>query len=445
MLDTVIVGAGLSGLVAARALLRSGQRVAVVEARGRVGGRLHTQTVDGVVHDLGGQWVEPTQDRVLALAAETDMALAPTPDDGDNVFEWRGRRSRYSGNIPRLPPASLLDFAQLQWRLDRAARRVALAAPWTAPGARRLDGQTFETWLRRHALTAGARQLGRLYAEAVFSADASDLSALHVLFYTHSGGGVDRLTRVSGGAQEARFLLGAQTLCERVAQDCGGGVRLGQPVRSIRQDDRGVTVSTDQSEIAARRVVVTVPPALVGRIGFDPPLPADRAQLGQRVPAGSVIKALAVYDEAFWRRDGLSGQAASDRGPVKVLFDDTRPGGPGVLVGFMEGRDGREMGRCSVDERRQAFVACASRAFGDRALSPVRYLDLDWAAEPWSGGGYAGSPTPGTWTTLGEALRRPVGRVHWAGTETAEVWSGYMDGAVRSGERVAAEVLATGP
>ncbi len=441
--DVVIVGAGLAGLVAARRLSTAGHAVAVLEARDRVGGRLRTDSVEGMPLDLGGQWVGPGQDRVLALVAEFGLETVRTYDTGDNLFHWRGKGVRYAGNVPRLNPVALLDFAQAQWRFERMARRVPLGAPWQAPGARALDSETFETWVRRATATAGARELFRLYAEAVFSADAADVSALHAMFYTHSGGGVDSLTRVTNGAQESRLALGAQTLCDRLAAGLGDRVRLSRPVRDILQDASGVTVRTEQGSVRARHVVVTVPPALVARITFDPPLPAPRAQLIQRVPAGSVIKLQAIYDAPFWRADGLSGQATSDVGPVKVTFDNSPTDGHvGVLLGFIEGLDARRASALSESDLHEAFVTSVARYFGPQARTPNQIVHCDWAAEPWSGGCYAAHFGPGTWTSFGPELRRPVGRVHWAGTETAERWCGYMDGAVESGERVSAEVLA---
>ena len=193
----------------------------------------------------------------------------------------------------------------------------------------------------------------------------------------------------------------------------------------------------------ARRVIVSIPPVLAGRIAYDPVLPARRDQLTQKMPAGSVIKINAIYDEPFWRADGLSGQVAGDRSPIKFTFDNSPPSGrPGVIVCFLEGGAARVFGRLEVAERRRAVLASLAGYLGPRAAQPVDYVEQDWSAEEWTRGCYGAHMPPGALTQFGPVLREPVGRVHWAGTETATEWSGYMDGALTSGERAAAEVLA---
>lgn len=437
----MVVGAGLAGLVAARDLVAAGHSVLVVEARDRVGGRVvNVATTDGVALELGGQWVGPTQDRVLALAADLDAALFPTYDEGDNVVVYRGRKRRYRGAIPKLPVPVLADIGQAQLRLDRMAKTVPLEAPWLAPRATEWDGETVETWLRRHVHTRGAREMLQLAVRAVFATEAADLSLLHFLFYSHSGGFLDRLLDVRDGAQESRIVGGSQVLATGLAERLGV-VRCGVPVRRVAQDADGVTVEGVGLTVRARRVVVATPPVLAGRFDYEPVLPPWRDQLTQQLPMGSVIKCMAVYDEPFWRADGLTGQSTSDEGPVQLTFDNTPPPGhPGVLLAFVEGAHARALSRISADERRSAVVTCLTRAFGPRAEHPSEFLEVDWAAEPFSRGCYGAHLAPGVLTQFGAALREPCGRIHWAGTETATVWAGYMDGAVRSGEAVALDV-----
>ena len=442
--DVVVVGAGLAGLVAARALRRAGRSVALLEARDRVGGRVLNQEIgDGKVVEVGGQWAGPTQTHVLALAGELGIETFPTHTRGENLIEWRSRLIRYRGAIPRINAAVLLDVGQAQTRIDRMARRVPLDAPWLAPKADDWDGQTFESWLRRNVATAGARDLFRLGVEAVWAADAADVSLLHLLFYTHSAGGFDDLIGTEGGAQQDRFVGGSQLIALKLAEELGDVVELERPVRRIEHSPSGVRVVGDGREVSAAAAIVAVPPALCGRIDYEPMLPAIRDQLTQRMPQGTVVKCMAIYERPFWREAGLNGQATSTEGPVKVMFDNSPPDGtPGVLLGFLEGRHARDLGEWAPEARRAAVVDCFARMFGSKAASPGGYVERVWAQERWTRGCYGCYMPPGGWVSHGPALRAPVGPIHWAGAETATVWNGYMDGAVRSGERAAAEVLA---
>ncbi len=436
--DVAVVGAGMAGLAAADRLRAGGASVVVLEARDRVGGRVLNDTLpDGRPIDVGGQWVGPTQHRALALIERFGLQTFPTHARGDNLLERRnGRLVRYRGNIPRINPAVLADVGQAQLRIDAMAKKVPLAAPWDAPKAARWDETTFASWLRRNVATGEARDLLTLAIAAVWACEPQDLSLLHVLFYTHSGGRFDDLIGTAGGAQELRVTGGTQQLATRLAGELGDAVVLGAPVRRITAD----AVVADGVTVRAKRFVVAVPPALAGRIEYDPPLPAVRDQLTQRLPMGSVVKCMAIYDEPFWRADGLSGQAASVAGPARVVFDNTpADGSPGILLAFLEGRHART--RLREQSPQMQVFSTLERLFGPRAGTPEAYLEKDWSADPWSRGCYTGLFVPGAWTGFGHALRAAVGPIHWAGTETAERWSGYIDGAISSGERAADAVL----
>ncbi len=444
--DVVVVGAGLAGLVAARDLRRAGKSVIVLEARYRVGGRCYSRALDGAtdVANLGATFVGPTQRRILALAKEMGKGIFPTYNTGRNVLFFNGSRDTYEGTIPPVSPTALVEAQVAITQLNEMSKSVPLDAPWKAPRAAEWDGQTFETWKLANVLTADGRKLLDLGIQAVFSVEPRDVSLLFILFYIHSAGSLDELINTAGGAQESRIEGGAQGIADELARRIGKKrVVLKAPVRRIVSKGRHVDVISDRGTFRAKRVVVAVPPAIAGRIRYSPALPALRDQLTQRVPLGSVTKTFAVYDTAFWRDDGLTGQATSDVGPVKVTFDGSpKSGRPGVLLGFVDGDDARALNAKPHAERARLEMESYVQYFGPKARNARKVFDYPWDNDPIARGAPIGFMPPGVMLSFGEALRRPAGRIHWAGAETAMVWNGYMDGAVESGERAAREVLA---
>jgi monoamine oxidase len=443
--DVVVVGAGLAGLSAARRLVDAGAEVVVLEARDRVGGRTLTlPAADGTPIDHGGQWIGPTQHRMAALAERLGVTTYPSWERGLNTEFRDGRALRFDGQLPNgHDPATAVAMGQAIRELEAMAATVPLDAPWTAASALAWDSQTVETWLQARVSEERARAWLRAAIRGTLAAEARDLSLLHTLFVIRSAGGLATLLATAGGAQERRFHQGAQAISIRLAESLGGRVVLGAPAQVVRHGQAGVVVEAEGRAVAAGRAIVAVPPAVAGRISYRPALPGWRNQLTQRVPMGSVIKVHAIYEEPFWRAEGLSGFVVSDRGPVRVVYDNSpEDGTPGVLVGFIEGEQARTWARRNPADRRAGILACLTDYFGERAGRPRELLERSWADEEYSGGCYAGYFPPGVWTSFGQALREPIGRLHWAGTETATVWTSYMEGAVQSGERAADEVLA---
>jgi len=393
--------------------------------------------------EVGGQWVGPTQDRLIALATELGIGTYASWDEGEHLIELGEELKRYDDEYFGLPLPTVLDLGVAQARIDRLANRVPLDEPWRALGAERLDAETVATWTRRNVRTKLGREFLRVVVEAVFSAEPEDISMLHFLFYLHSGGSLDNLTRTTGGAQDSRFVGGSQEVSLRMAAELGDSVRLGCPVLRIEQEGEGLTLSGPWGELRAGRAVVAVPPAVVARISFAPALSGRHAHLHAKMPPGYVIKCMARYERPFWRDDGLSGQAGSPTRPLAITFDNSPAGSEcGVLLGFLEGGHGRRAAALSPDQRRDLVLGDLAAYFGPAAREPLEYVEQDWAGEEWIRGGYGAHLGPGVWTGYGDQLRAPHGLVHWAGSETSPVWNGYMDGAVRSGERVAAEIAA---
>ena len=459
--DVVIVGGGLAGLTAARRLVSAGRSVVVLEARDRVGGRtLSIPIRGGKVIDLGGQWVgplpgegaSPIQDRILALAAEVGVGTFKTYDTGNYIDYNAGQANQYSGRIPVNPSSANAGLAETL--MDQMAQSVPPSAPYSAPNALAWDSMTFETWMRENLVPPGqppdgpTNSLVNLFIESTFSAEPRDVSFLDVLFSVASAGSSANIDNTTAGAQDSRFIGGAQEISRRVAAQLGNRVVLSAPVRRITQSAGGVIVEGDGFSVHGRRVIVALPPNLTGKLDYVPSLSAIdgglRDQLVQRIPMGSTIKVQCSYPTPFWRVQGLAGQVTSDTGPIKITFDNSPypDSSPGILVGFMEGQDGVVWGQKSPAQRRQATIDCFVRYFGAQAASPLEYWEMVWAAEKYSGGCYGTYLGPGTWSGFGIALDRPVGLVHWACSDISPQWNGYMDGAVRSGETAAAAVNA---
>lgn len=448
--DVCVVGGGISGLTAARALHRAGKSVIVLEARDRVGGRCFSRPIRGAsdVANMGATFVGPTQTHVLALMSELGIAKFDTYSKGSLLWYENGKLSRYNGTIPPASPVAVAEVGEVTIpQVDKMAATVPTDAPWEAPNALEWDSMTVQTWAQQNIHTSDGQKLFALAVEAILSVEMQDISMLYFLWYINEAGGIDPLVNNAGagGAQDFRVKGGTQLISDKMARQLGLGKRvfLKQPVRRISQTVRGAKVIADGMSVDCRRVIVAIPPHLAGKLVYDPNVTAMRMQLTQRVPIGSLIKTIAVYPQPFWRSQGLNGEVTSDQGPVKVMFDASPESGvPGVLLGFIDGNDARALDDKPFSVRKAAALESYVRYFGPQAANPTQYLDTVWAQELYTGGCPAGVTPPGVLTEYGPAFRAPCGRIHWAGTETADVWAGYMDGGVQSGQRAAHEVLA---
>lgn len=446
--DVAIVGGGLAGLTAARELERQGVSTVLLEARDRVGGRvLSHQAGDGVAIDQGGQFVGPPREGpwlMDELCREHGIERFRIHERGDKLVLLGSRRKRYRGLAPSWPPHAAVDLVRAKDALERLARSFPAGEPWRAPDAAALDGQTYAGWIEQHVRTRQSRALLRLATETLYAAEPEELSLLHTLAYVRSAGRghLTHLARVGRGHQQEQLRGGAQSLPLAIAAALGDCVQLATCVRKIAVRGDTATVTGPLVRVRCRRVVVALPPALAGRLEWEPALPGGRDRAALAFPGGSVITASLVYAEPFWRAQGLSGYAATTHGPVRGVLDVSPPAPvrAGVLQAFVVAGAARALARVSASERRRAILGSLAELFGDTARRPEQYFEKDWTADEWTRGCYHGIGAPRAWLAHGPALREPVGPIHWAGSETATWGLGTMEGAIDSGRRAAHEV-----
>ena len=444
--DVIIVGAGLSGMIAARKVLEAGLMPLILEADERVGGRILTQEVmPGVPVELGAQWIGDTHERMFRLAAELGVETYPQYDEGETSYDLAGSgvlgekefHSRFGDELKAIGAVLRL--------LDELAAEVPVEAPWLAPRALEWDAITAGAWYDAQGLSPVARTLLEICTVGILAVPTAEVSFLHLLFTIQTCGVTSELFAESeGGAQTTRFVGGTSEIPHRLAALIADHIVLDVPVQLIEHTSDSVSVHCRGGLVAnGRRVIVAISPTLAGRIMYDPPLPGVRDQLTQRLPNGSAMKAFFIYDEPFWRNDGLNGQLISDIGPARMSNDTCVPGDDhGVILLFLEGDQARTVGRLPEAGRREALTAELVRHFGSAAADPVSYVDGEWSERQWTRGCYNANLGPHVWTSYGPALCAPIGVIHWASTDTATYWSAYMEGAVDAGERAAQAVIA---
>ncbi|GLA23982.1 monoamine oxidase [Aspergillus phoenicis ATCC 13157] len=453
--DVAIIGAGLSGLSAAKDLAAAGRSFAILEARDRVGGRvLNVELPGGIVEEVGAEFVGPTQDRVLALAAELGLTTYPTYNTGNCTLLRNGTITNYpcelgSGSLPPLPTEALIEVFTLQQQLNALAAEIDVQAPWDHPNASIWDTMTLETFLASQLTLSDARFLLNTFVTGILATEANEPSLLYMLAYIAASGNetevgtLDRLIDVVGGAQESRIVGGTQLIALRLADRLGAeNIHLRSPVQRVQHNNGRYMVISNGTRISAKRVVVAMSPPMAARISYDPPLPPARDQLTQRMGMGSIGKAIAIYPTPWWREQGWNAQALADTGILRITFDNTPADASfGAIMGFIVGDEMRRVDKMNETEIEAAVIDSFVGMFGPQAAHPDRVIVQRWDWEEYSRGGPVAYAPPSVLTDYGVQIRESVDGIYFAGTEASFYWTGYMDGAVRSGERVAAEVL----
>lgn len=452
--DVAVVGAGLAGLTAARDLLQGGKKVIVLEARDRVGGKVFNHPLaNGGVTEVGAEFVGPTQDKVLRMISDLGLKTFNTYSEGASVLYRNNTRQVFhpdpqTGGAPPVDESSLVQIATARMQLDTWAAELNVSAPWSHPQATKWDSQTFDDFLREFATHSDARFVLTTALKGIFSAEPKELSLLYVLAYIAAAGNettvgsLERLVAVQGGAQESRVVGGTGLIPTRLASKVGlEHIVLNAPVLKISKCEKGYKVVSRAGTVIAKNVVVAMAPPLLRQITFEPALPSGRRNLNEKTKLPPLGKGIAIYKTPFWRSANLSAAVNSDSGSVRVAFDSTPEDGSfGAILGFLLGDEMRAIDRLSPAEAQAKIVPDYVRYYGGEAANVTEFVLQRWDLEEWSRGGPTAVAPPKVLTRYGSALRQSVGGLHFAGTETSEYWTGYMEGAIRSGERVAREI-----
>jgi len=445
--DTVIVGAGVTGLTTAWRLTQAGQDVLVLEARDRTGGRLRTEDHNGSDFEIGGQWVSPDQEALIALVAELGLETYSRFRDGESLYVDRaGVARRFTGEDLPVDEQTAKEIDRIIGVIDDLAALMDPDRPWEHPQAAELDRVSFDQWLLAQTDDVEARDNIALYlGPAMLTKPTWSFSALTAVLMSASAGSFTHLVDADF-ILDKRVVGGLASVPSALAERLGDKVRLSADVTHVAWDADGATVTVNGEEVRATNVVLALPPTHVRRIRISPELPAEHRHAREHQSFGLVIKVQAEYDTPFWRGTGLSGTGFGPWQRVHEVYDNTLNGADkGTLVGFVSDVNADEVGRLSDDARRARVLASLAAYFGEQALTPCTYVESDWQHQELTGGAYATSFDVGSLTRYGAKLHEPVGPIRFGSSDIAGHGFQHVDGAVRIGTRLAEQILSSRP
>ncbi len=442
--DVAIIGAGISGMAAAKKLSDGQRSVVVLEANDRVGGRTWTSATEpGGPVDFGGMYIGETHSHLrelgLSLGLETTSAVA----QGTDVYLVNGERVLApDGQIPASVRFAQ-EFSTSFSLLNDVADSVGWESPWDSPRADDLDRMNVGSWIESNVTNPVVKQLHHHAVNSVLGASANEVSMLYWAYYISQCEGIESLLATRGGAQNEWWVGGTAQISNRIADSLGLDVLTNFPVSSVNVTGDPVVIrSGNGNEILARNVIIAMSPTNAHRIQFTPQLPEARSQLQMRAPMARMAKVVMRFKDAFWRSKNLSGVVMDSDEIGVLMFPGTKPTDTAeTLIGFIGGEYRDEWALKSASDRKSGMLELLHRAFDEEPSDLFYYNETDWTHQPWAQGGPVTFFPPGVMTATRSALRDSIGPIHFAGTEASLMWSGYLEGGVRSGQAAANAIL----
>ncbi|KAE8139717.1 hypothetical protein BDV38DRAFT_291004 [Aspergillus pseudotamarii] len=447
MLDVIVIGAGFSGLQAAYSAQQAGLSAAVVEARDRVGGKIWSVPLASGrgYAELGGAWINNSlQPRVWKYVERFGLEVVTQRLEGTAVMQ-ENQDSRLEFPFGVTPDWSEAEKKNLEYIRDH------IQAESLKPGlpSAQDDSVSLDQYVRNLGALPKVANMVNLWARVMHGLESTEESAAWFIDYCRRNKGLLAIRADdSTGGQYMRFKDGAQSIAEEIARLVGAqNIHLGSPVASINEHGSYVSVVTrDGKTFDAKKCILSIPSTMYRELNITPALPKPVQEVTDGTVLGDYNKAIVCYDRPWWRSEGFNGYFASYTGPV-ILARDTSVDERNhfSLTCFVNGQPGRDWGKLYPHERRAVVLKQIAKIFNadanSEAFRPIEVFDQVWKHEEFSRGALAPVHAIGHLTKYASVYGKPVGNIHFVGTEYSTEWKGYMEGALCSGERGAREVV----